>query len=93
MQLQINTLQEHSMEINELYDPMIDKLKNINRLNKLVNDEQENSSYIINYRVWQKFCDIFCFACISFQEHDKTLIFFLKDALSNSLQTSIGLNL
>jgi hypothetical protein len=47
----------------------------------------------VQYRVFQKFCDISCFACISVQEYDKTLIVFLKDAPSNSLQTSIGLNL
>ena len=46
------------------------------------------------YLVRRKFRNIFCVACIIFvKEHGKTLIFFLKDAPLNSLQTSVGLNL
>jgi len=55
--------------------------------------QMKYSEVLLKYQVEQKFCDIFYFACIAVQEYEKMLIFFLKDAPSNSLQSSIGLNL
>ena len=44
--------------------------------------EQQNEKgepyFFIEYRVIQKFCDIFCFSYISVQESDKPLIFFKR---------------
>jgi len=50
------------------------------RKNKTDTGKTWRVSKMNNYQVYQKFCDIFCFAYISALENDKFIIFFLRDA-------------